>query len=89
MVRDGAISPVELVEAHLRQIAARNPALNAFVTVMAEQALAEARERERARKRGEPLGLLHGVPLTVKDSFDIAGQPQHSRREPWTSTSTR
>src|SRR5471030_3426911 len=75
MVRDGAISPVELVEQHLQQIEARNPALNAFVTVMADQARAEARERERAIRTGEPLGLLHGVPLTVKDSFDIAGQP--------------
>jgi amidase len=75
MVRAGAISPVELVERHLQQIEARNPALNAFVTVMAERARAEARERERAISTGEPLGLLHGVPLTVKDSFDIAGQP--------------
>jgi Asp-tRNA(Asn)/Glu-tRNA(Gln) amidotransferase A subunit family amidase len=75
MVRDGAISPVELVERHLQQIEARNPALNAFVTVMADRAREEARERERAIRAGEPLGLLHGVPLTVKDSFDIAGQP--------------
>jgi amidase len=75
MVRDGAISPVELVERHLQQIEARNPALNAFVTVMADRAREEARERERAIRTGEPLGLLHGVPLTVKDSFDIAGQP--------------
>jgi amidase len=74
MVRDRAISPVELVEAHLRQIEARNPALNAFVSVFAERARAEAREREAAIGRGEPLGLLHGAPLTVKDSFDIAGQ---------------
>ena len=74
MVRDGAISPVELVEAHLRQIEARNPALNAFVAVFAEQALAEARDREGAAKQGEPRGLLHGVPVTIKDGFDIAGQ---------------
>jgi Asp-tRNA(Asn)/Glu-tRNA(Gln) amidotransferase A subunit family amidase len=74
MVRDRAVSPVELVEAHLRQIEARNPALNAFVSVFAEPARAEAREREAAIGRGETLGLLHGVPLTVKDSFDIAGQ---------------
>src|ERR1700722_16812703 len=75
MVRDRAISPVELVEAHLRQIEAHNPPLNAFVSVFAERARAEAREREAAVGRGATLGLLHGVPLTVKDSFDIAGQP--------------
>lgn len=74
MVRDGAVSPTELVQAHLRQIEARNPELNAFVSVFAEAALEEARARERAITRGEPLGLLHGVPVTVKDSFDIAGQ---------------
>jgi Asp-tRNA(Asn)/Glu-tRNA(Gln) amidotransferase A subunit family amidase len=74
MVRDRAISPLELVEAHLRQIEARNPAINAFVGVFADSARAEAREREASIRRGEALGLLHGVPLTVKDSFDIAGQ---------------
>src|SRR6478752_6313693 len=44
MVREGAISPLELVDAHLRRIEARNPAINAFVTVLAE----EARETARA-----------------------------------------
>jgi len=75
MVRDGFVSPVELVEAHLRQIESRNPALNAFVTVRAEQALAEAKACGAALARDEPLGLLHGVPITVKDSFDVAGLP--------------
>jgi amidase len=74
MVRERAISPVELIEAHLRQIEHRNPSLNAFVTVMAGEALREARDREAAALRDEPLGLLHGVPVTVKDSFDVAGQ---------------
>src|SRR5450432_2393037 len=74
MARDGAISPVELVAAHLKQIEARNPALNAFVAVFAEQALAAARDREHAAKRGEPRGLMHGVPVTIKDCFDIARQ---------------
>jgi amidase len=75
MVRDGAISPTELVEAHLRQIDARNPELNAFVSVFAESALEAARASESAMTRGSPLGLLHGVPVTVKDCFDIAEQP--------------
>jgi amidase len=75
MMRDGAVSPTELVQAHLRQIEARNPELTAFVSVFAESALEEARARESAIARGEPLGLLHGVPVTVKDSFDIAEQP--------------
>ncbi len=78
MVRDGAASPSELVEAHLEQIERRNPSLNAFTSVLADQARAEAREREALMARGEPLGLLHGVPLTVKDSFDVAGLPTRS-----------
>jgi amidase len=75
LVRERAISPVELVEAHLEQIARRNPALNAFVIVMEEQARREARALEAALLRNEPLGLLGGVPVTVKDSFDVAGYP--------------
>ena len=78
MVRDGAISPSELLEEHLRQIEAENPAVNAFVTVLAGQAREEARALEALIARGEPLGLLHGVPLTVKDSFDVAGLPTRS-----------
>ena len=75
MVRERKISPVELVEAHLRHIAAVNPRINAFVTVLEEQARAAAREAESAVTRGAALGLLYGVPLTIKDSFDVAGVP--------------
>src|SRR5579862_887339 len=75
MIRERQISPVELVEAHLRHIAAVNPRINAFVTVLEEQARAAAREAETAVIRGTALGLLHGVPLTIKDSFDVAGVP--------------
>jgi amidase len=78
MVRDGAVSPSELVRAHLAQIEQANPRINAFVSVLAEEALAEARQRETAAGRGEPIGLLHGVPVTVKDSFDLAGLPTRS-----------
>ncbi len=74
MVRARKISPVELVDAHLRQIEAHGPELNAFVSVFSEQARADAKHAEAAVMRGEGLGLLHGVPVTVKDSFDIAGQ---------------
>jgi Asp-tRNA(Asn)/Glu-tRNA(Gln) amidotransferase A subunit family amidase len=75
MVREKAISPLELVDAHLRQIERVNPAVNAFVEVWAEEARQTARRAEAAVQRGEPLGLLHGVPVTVKDSFDLAGKP--------------
>jgi Asp-tRNA(Asn)/Glu-tRNA(Gln) amidotransferase A subunit family amidase len=75
LVRERAISPVELVEAHLRQIEKQNPALNAFVVILADQAREDARRAEQKAGRVEPLGPLHGVPVTVKDSFDVAGLP--------------
>jgi amidase len=71
LVRDGVISPLELVDAHLRQIARRNRDLNAFVTVYEES----ARDTARQLVRGERRGLLHAVPVTVKDSFDMEGEP--------------
>ncbi len=77
MVRDREISPVELVDEHLKQIAVHNPKLNAFVTVLEEAARASARQAELSVMRGEPLGLLHGVPVTVKDSMDMAGYPTY------------
>jgi amidase len=73
MVRDGAISPLELVDAHLRQIEKRNPSINAFVTVLADEARETARALERGGTRGPLRGPLHGVPVTVKDCFDMAG----------------
>jgi amidase len=75
MVRDRAISPVELVESHLKQIEAQNPRLNAFVRVLHGEARSAAKRAETAVMRGNSLGLLHGVPVTVKDSFDMAGLP--------------
>jgi amidase len=78
LVRDREVSPVELVESHLAEIERRNPALNAFRLTFTEEALAQARAVEVALSRGEPIGLLGGVPVTVKDSFDVAGYPTQS-----------
>jgi aspartyl-tRNA(Asn)/glutamyl-tRNA(Gln) amidotransferase subunit A len=72
LIRTKAISPVEVVQAHLDRIAAVNPAINAIVTV-ADGALAAAKAAEAAVLSGETLGPLHGVPFTVKDSIDTAG----------------
>src|SRR5579863_8228811 len=75
MVRERRISPVELLDAHYRQIAAHNAGINAFVILLEEQARAAAKRAEDAVMHGDELGLLHGVPVTVKDSFDIIGLP--------------
>jgi aspartyl-tRNA(Asn)/glutamyl-tRNA(Gln) amidotransferase subunit A len=68
-----ALSPVEAVDAVLGRIERLDGRLNAFATVTAERARAEARQAERKVLRGEPLGRLHGVPFSVKDTLDTAG----------------
>jgi len=71
LTRSGALSSQELVEAHLDRIEAVNPHYNAFTMVLADQARASARRADQGLK----MGPLHGVPVTVKDSFDVAGVP--------------
>lgn len=72
MIRKRAVSPVEVVEAHLERIAELNPELNAIVT-LAPDALERAREAEIAVMRGAANGVLHGLPLTIKDTIETAG----------------
>jgi Asp-tRNA(Asn)/Glu-tRNA(Gln) amidotransferase A subunit family amidase len=67
------ISPVELVEAHLAKIEELNPRLNAFVQVDAERVRQEARTAEAAITGNKSPGPLHGVPISIKASFDVAG----------------
>ena len=73
MLRRKAVSPVELVQAFIARIERLNPALNAFITVTAEQALQQAREAEAEIQRGHWRGPLHGMPLALKDLIDTAG----------------
>src|SRR6266702_3198128 len=72
-IRAGHVSATEVLEAHLAQIATHNPALNAIVTMDAEQALKRAHEADEALARGEVWGPLHGVPFTLKDAHATAG----------------
>jgi aspartyl-tRNA(Asn)/glutamyl-tRNA(Gln) amidotransferase subunit A len=67
------VSPVELTNACLARIERLNPVLNAFITVTAEQALADARAAESEIARGRRRGPLHGIPIALKDLFDTAG----------------
>ncbi|HXZ27660.1 MAG TPA: amidase [Terriglobales bacterium] len=73
LLRKKAVSPVELTRACLKRIEALNPVLNAFLTVTAEAALEQARAAEREIARGERRGLLHGIPIALKDLIDTAG----------------
>ncbi|HLZ41405.1 MAG TPA: amidase [Candidatus Sulfotelmatobacter sp.] len=72
-VRRGEISPVEITRACLERIEKRNPELNAFITVMADSALAEAQAAEAEIARGQWRGPLHGIPVALKDLIDTAG----------------
>ena len=72
-VRRRQVSPVELVEAHLARIERLNPRLNAFISLDAEHAVATARQAEGAVMRGDELAPLHGVPVSIKSSIEVAG----------------
>jgi amidase len=72
LIRGREVSPVEVMEAFLRRVERVNPSLNAVVT-LSREALDCAREAEAVVMRGEEVGPLHGVPLTVKDTIETRG----------------
>jgi Asp-tRNA(Asn)/Glu-tRNA(Gln) amidotransferase A subunit family amidase len=74
-IRAKKCSPMEVVDAHLERIAALHPKLNAFVHLDREGARKQARAAEAALMRGDGVGPLHGVPLTIKSCIDAAGWP--------------
>src|SRR5215468_5980528 len=74
-VREGRTSASAVVRAALAHIAADDSVLNAFTAVLEERALGRARALDNARLEGRELGPLAGVPLAVKNLFDIAGLP--------------
>jgi len=73
MVRGGEISAVELMQAHLDQIERVNPAVNAVVTLVADEALTGAAEADQSRARGDEFGPLHGLPAGIKDLVATRG----------------
>ena len=72
LIRDQEVSPVEIAQAHLERISELNPTLNAVVT-LAPDVLERAKEAEAAIVRGDQVGSLHGVPITIKDTIETAG----------------
>jgi amidase len=73
MIRRREISAVEVMEAHLSQIARVNPKVNANVTLLPERAMAGARAADEAMSQGKELGPLHGLPIAHKDLVATAG----------------
>jgi aspartyl-tRNA(Asn)/glutamyl-tRNA(Gln) amidotransferase subunit A len=72
-IRRREVSPVEVTRECLRRTEELNPRLNAFITVMAESALAEAQDAEEEISQGKWRGPLHGIPIALKDLIDTAG----------------
>lgn len=72
-IQNREISSEELVRAHIERIEDVNPMLNAVVNFLPEEALSQARRADEALARGESWGILHGIPMTLKDSLDTAG----------------
>src|SRR5437899_7276285 len=82
-LRNGKLSSVEATEAHLERIARLNGSINALVVVDHERATKAARAADRAgAKKGAKLGPLHGVPITIKEAFDVAGLHTTSSHPP-------
>lgn len=74
-VRKKKIGCLELLDVYLKRVEAYNPELNAIIATDIEGARKRAKAADRAVKAGKKLGPLHGVPMTIKESFDVAGLP--------------
>ena len=75
LFRAKQISPLELLESHLDRIASLGPKLKAFVYLDADAARAAAKSAAQQIVKNEPLGPLHGIPVTVKSCIEVAGWP--------------
>lgn len=75
LIAQGDVSSEEVVEAHIQRIEQVNPKLNAVVVKRYQEARVEAKEADKRRARGEKVGPLHGVPVTIKESLHVKGTP--------------
>ena len=85
-IRAGTLSPMALVDACLARIRAIDPALKAWVHVDETAARAQAAERAHEARRGVLRGPLHGIPVGIKDIFDVAGMPTRAGAAAWAHT---
>ncbi len=75
MIRTKKIGCLELLDLYLERVNRYNPTINAIVVTDLEKARKRAKQADRALAKGKRLGPLHGVPMTIKESFDVAGLP--------------
>ena len=81
-IRNKKLTSRDATESHLERIARLNGPINALVVVDREGALKAARAADRAASKGVKLGPLHGVPITIKEAFDVAGLRTTSSHPP-------
>src|ERR1700749_392487 len=74
-IRERKVGALEVLEHFLARVAKYNPRLNAIIWLDAERARARAKAADAALARGEVWGPLHGVPMTIKESYNVAGSP--------------
>lgn len=74
-IKNKAVSSVELLEHYIARMERYNPDINAIIVTQLDKARARAKEADKALARGETWGPLHGVPMTVKESYNITGLP--------------
>src|SRR5271156_1244571 len=72
-IHSKAVTPTQLTKAVLARIAVYDPKINAYITVMSEQALEQAAKLDEEQKAGKFRGPLHGIPIALKDNIDTAG----------------
>src|SRR5450432_1588388 len=72
-IRNGSVTPTQLLNACLDRINTYNAKVNAFITVTREQAMAQAKLLDAEQKAGHLRGPLHGIPIALKDNIDTAG----------------
>src|SRR5438552_9922103 len=82
-IRGGALSPVALVDACLARIRALDPTVQAWIHVDEAGARTQAAPREEEAESGKLRGSLHGIPVGIKDIFDVAGMPTTAGGKPW------
>ncbi|MHA2207036.1 MAG: amidase family protein [Candidatus Thorarchaeota archaeon] len=72
-IKERELSAQQVVEAHIQRIEAVDKKINAVIITRFDEARAEAKEADEAIREGKPLGPLHGVPITIKEQFDVEG----------------
>ena len=82
-IQKGELSSVEVLTAHLDRIKQINPKINAVVQLDADQAMSRAKAADEATANGESWGPLHGLPMTVKDAFEVASVLSTSGAPKW------